>query len=176
MLKKVCNFLSTLIIILLAIVALALLLPRIMGYQSMVVVSGSMEPKIHVGAIVLVKEMEPQSVKVDDIITFYISSDTVVTHRVVEVDSEKQEFVTKGDANNTVDATPVKFSSLIGVVTTSIPYVGYVMMRIRTPLGIVVACGLLVVLLVLIFLPGILSEDEERSKEKIKKVKKVKKD
>ncbi|MGF6989854.1 signal peptidase [Lachnospiraceae bacterium PM6-15] len=176
MVKKICNFLSTFIIILLAVAALALLLPRVLGYQSMVVVSGSMEPEIHVGAIALVKEAEPQTVKVDDVITFYISSDTVVTHRVVEIDSEKQEFVTKGDANNEVDANPVKFSSLIGIVATSIPYAGYVMMKIRTPIGIAVACGLLVLLLVLIFLPGILSEDEESTNKKEKKVKNVKKD
>ncbi|MCP1111200.1 signal peptidase I [Ohessyouella blattaphilus] len=171
MFEKVCNFISTVIIAILFLAAAALLLPKLLGYESMVVISGSMEPNIPVGSIVLAKETEPSTLEAGDVISYYISKDTVVTHRVVKVDAEKQEIVTKGDNNNAEDANPVMFENVIGKVRLHLPYVGQLSLYIRTPLGIGVGCSVVVVLLLLNFLPSIWKAGEKEEKKPKKEAK-----
>ena len=60
MVKKICDVLTTLILIILAALAALLLVPRLVGYQTYAVLSGSMEPEISVGSIVYTKEVEPE--------------------------------------------------------------------------------------------------------------------
>lgn len=164
--KRICNIISTIIIIGLAAIAILLLAPKLLGYESMVVVSGSMEPEIHVGSMVYVKEADPTTLKEGDIITYHISSDTVVTHRIAAVNAEQQEFVTKGDANNTEDANPVKYENVIGKTEKTIPYVGYISMYLKTPLGIAAACGVIFIMIILMVLPELFSKKKEKNTEK----------
>ncbi|GBE58374.1 signal peptidase I W [bacterium BMS3Abin01] len=86
-------------------------LPVVGRYKPMVVLSGSMEPGIKVGSVVLVAAVNPDDIKVDDIITFPLprkpdnQEPANTTHRVTRViaDSGGLRFITKGDANDTVD-------------------------------------------------------------------------
>lgn len=91
-------------------------LPRVFGDQVYVVVSGSMEPEIPVGSLVIVKPAEPASVHEGDVIAFQ-SGNSVVTHRVVENQSAESQFITKGDANEVKDMNPVPYTNLLGVVS-----------------------------------------------------------
>ena len=125
MLKKICNFFSSFIFIILLLIALVMFVPNILGYKSFAVISGSMEPNIHVGSIVYAKEADFNDLKVDDIISYQLSSDTMVTHRIVSIDNEKQTVVTKGDANDVEDSAPVSKENIIGKVAFSIPLLGY---------------------------------------------------
>ena len=75
-------------VVALALMAAALVVPPLLGYQSMAVLSGSMEPKIGVGAIVYAKEVDVAELETDDIITYRLTGNTMVTHRIVEIDSE----------------------------------------------------------------------------------------
>ncbi len=175
MLKKICGFISTILIIILALAAGVLLLPRVLGYETMAVLSGSMEPEYPVGSMIGVKkDVDPTTLEAGDIITYYIGEDTVVTHRIVEVQLEEQQFITKGDSNETEDANPVLFSNLIGEAQYCIPYLGFVSIYATTPLGIGVICGLLVLIILVTFLPDIFEKEEEEAQEQKKKGKKKK--
>lgn len=166
MLKKVCGILSSLLLIILALVAAALILPHFFGYQTMAVLSGSMEPNIGVGSIAYVKEAPFDELKVGDVISFHMGSDTVVTHRIKDVDQEKQLITTKGDANEVEDAEPVAASSVIGKVGFHIPLLGYISIYSKTPLGIAGICGIFIVLILLVFLPEIFSKEEKKVTKK----------
>lgn len=170
--QKICSILSGIILLFLAVVAAIMVVPHLMGYQTMAVLSGSMEPEIPVGSVVYVKETDPQELEVGDIITYQLSSDTVVTHRIVEIDDSKQEIITKGDANNANDASPVVFSSVVGRADFHLPYIGYISIYAKTPIGIGVICGILVLILLLTFLPEILMPEEEKTANKKKRNKK----
>ena len=63
------------------------------------VLSGSMEPTYHVGSLIYVKDADPEEVQVGEPITFKISDDTMVTHRVVAIDPGGPNLQTKGDAS-----------------------------------------------------------------------------
>lgn len=101
-------------------------------YGAYVIVSGSMEPLIRVRDAVIIKRCSEDNLKVNDVVT-YRSEDPsfygiLITHRVInieEVDGEKL-YITKGDHNETVDRTPVKFSQIQGKVVMRVPKIGYI--------------------------------------------------
>lgn len=80
--------------------------PLIFGYGLCYVETGSMEPTLPVGSIILVKSVkDTESLEVGDIVTFYDINGRRVTHRVKEVVQQNGEivYITKGDNNNVED-------------------------------------------------------------------------
>ena len=148
--------------LLLVVIAALLLVPKLLGYTQYAVISGSMEPNIPVGSIVYDKEVEPEELEIGDVITYRLSGDTLVTHRIVAIDDATQTVQTKGDANEAEDGTPVPYSEIVGLKAFHVPLLGYISIYGKTPLGIAVVCGVLVLLILLNFLPDILSEEEEK--------------
>lgn len=159
MIKKICNISSTIILIIMITIAAILLIPKIFGYETYAVLSGSMEPKFSVGSIVFVDRINPEEVKTDDVISFILSGNgKVATHRVIEVNSSEKQFITKGDANEDVDTNPVNFTDLIGKVKFNVPLLGFISIYIKTKLGIFIGVGLMLLLGVLNFLPDLLEK------------------
>lgn len=107
------------------------------------IVSPSMVPNINVlDVIITTRVSDPAKIKVGDVITFnstdYRSSGVTVTHRVKKVEKTsdgKYLFTTKGDANNTEDATRQPFSSIYGKVLIRLPKLGYIQYILSTVLG-----------------------------------------
>lgn len=100
--------------------------PSVFGYSFYSVLTGSMEPTIKTGSIVVVKNANANEIEDEDIITFKAGNKgTLVTHRVKEiVNNGNVEFVTQGDANNTVDGSIVTSENLVGKVVLAIPFMG----------------------------------------------------
>lgn len=123
--------------------------PTVAGYQLYIVLGGSMSPAFEAGSIVFVHPVDASALRPGDIITYrdQEDSDTIVTHRVVAVYSEDPlSFTTRGDANDANDPQPVSAGNLIGRVSYSVPYLGYLFNFIKTKTG----------LLLLVIVPGIL--------------------
>ncbi len=76
-------------------------IPAILGFYLYKVESGSMEPTLPVGTIILSrKPKDPSALPEKSIVTFKNLSGSVVTHRIVEVlvdDDDKVSYRTKGD-------------------------------------------------------------------------------
>lgn len=125
-------FYAAVAVIILALFSSALPIPG--GIKTFVVQSGSMEPEIGTGSVVVVKPAE--SYAKDDVITFGPRSKTKppTTHRILEV-TDKGSYVTKGDANTDADIRPVNRHEVIGRVVFSIPYVGYAVAAAQKPWG-----------------------------------------
>ena len=161
--RKIWDTVTTVLVVLVVVFAVFLMGSRLMGMQVFNVISGSMEPTYSVGDLLYVKEVDPDSVKVGDPITFVLNEDLVVaTHRVVRVDAENRYFYTKGDANETEDASPVHFNNLVGVPVFAIPLLGYVSAYIQNPPGMYVAIGLGVLLIAAVFLPDLMTKEEKK--------------
>mgnify|MGYP002853767208 CR=1 FL=1 len=157
----ICRVISMVVILGLVVLAGLLLIPRAMGYTSYAVLSGSMVPTLPVGALVYDKEVDSESLAVGDMVTFTLSDDTIVTHRITAIDTESETVTTKGDANETEDGSPVAFSSIRGKVAFVIPYLGYVTIYAKTPLGIAAVCGVLAVLILTLYLPDALKPEKK---------------
>ena len=156
-LKKIWNIVSTTLVVLMVLCAVFLMGSRLMGYQVFNVISGSMEPEYMVGDLLYVKKVDVNTVKVGDPITFVLNEDLVVaTHRVVRIDAENKHFYTKGDANETEDASPVHFNNVIGVPQFKVPKLGYVSDYIQHPPGMYIVIVAGVVLILAVFLPDLI--------------------
>lgn len=107
------------------------------GWRTGIVLSGSMEPAIHTGSVVIVRPIVSENIKKGDVI-MYSSHDksVLITHRVANVENEPVlQFTTKGDANNNSDVNPVAPGQIVGIVVSSIPYLGLFTQFFKTPLG-----------------------------------------
>jgi signal peptidase I len=102
-----------------------------------VIISGSMQPKIDIGDVVIVRKIEPDQVEVGDVIQFReIEQDVRINHRVVEIKEDERGlplFITKGDANNSPDSNPVIAEQLMGKVVQIVPKVGWITIMLRSP-------------------------------------------
>ena len=111
-----------------------------------IVKSGSMEPAIPTGSLVVVKPSPSFSYGVGDVITFGADTKTEVptTHRIVAVEGAGSEriFITKGDANEDIDQESVALREVVGKVLFSVPGAGYVLAFAREPLGFALLVGI----------------------------------
>lgn len=171
--KKLWSWISTLLVGIVVLLAVALVGVRVVGLQPFVVLSGSMEPTYHVGSLIYVKSVDYKELKVGDPITFMISENTVATHRIIEVlpdeeDPDTLRYFTQGDANDVPDGSSVHYKNIIGKPVFSIPYLGYLSDYIQNPPGKYVAISGAALLVLLVFLPDIFAEDESSEKKKEK--------
>lgn len=172
-LKKVWNIVSTVLVVLIVLCAVFLMGSRIIGFRCFSVISGSMEPKYMVGDLIYVKEVDVNSIKVGDDITFILNEELVVaTHQVVRIDAENKHFYTKGLANDIEDGEPVHFNNVLGVPQFSIPKLGYVSDFVQNPPGTYITIGVGIVLILLVFLPDLLGKKkkaEEKEENELEK-------
>ncbi len=133
--------------------------PQVVGGQgSYVVLSGSMEPAMSPGDVIIIDGADASAIEQGDVITFRRGGETrPTTHRVVEVaDGEgAPAFRTQGDANENPDQQLVSPGDIEGKVMSIggylfvIPYLGYVLRFTNTQMGFVALFVVPLVLLVL---------------------------
>lgn len=128
--------------------------PVVAGHYMFIVLSGSMNPAFDTGSLIFVKPKKPEEIAVGDIITFkgLGANQSLTSHRVVEInnDAGNISFITRGDANEANDPTPVPVGNLVGKVSFAIPYMGYLLDFMQTKQGLiylVIIPGALVILL-----------------------------
>jgi signal peptidase len=127
-------------LIFIALIFVISVFPITGNIKLMSVLSGSMEPTIHTGSIVLVKPIS--NYKVDNIVTFgkNTKTDIPTTHRIVgeRVQDGATVYTTKGDANNANDNKEISKEEIIGKVYFSVPYLGYAVDFIKKPFGLMI--------------------------------------
>lgn len=115
------------------------------GYA--VVVSGSMEPVMHINDMIFFQEHPKSDYRVGDVIVFVREegdgSEILVTHRIISRDGKT--LVTKGDANNTAD-DPIGIDQVIGRVVLRIPGVGKAVSFLQNRYGVIVLMALIAAL------------------------------
>lgn len=137
------SVLGTILILMVIALSAILVVPEVKGYRTYHVVTGSMAPAIPAGSLIYVDDVVAEEVQEYEVIAYYSSLENggVVTHRVVRNDFVNGNFITKGDANEKEDPTPVPYDNLIGKVVFEIPGLGNILTAMTTTYGkILVAC------------------------------------
>lgn len=124
--------------------------PSLVGGRSLTVMSGSMDPALRVGDIVINSKVSPADVRVGDIVTFSDPEGTgkLITHRVrrVRIADGTAHMVTKGDKTNAVERWDVPASGSFGRVEFRVPLLGFLVFWLHGPLarlGLIVIPALL---------------------------------
>lgn len=131
----------------------------IFGYRFYIIMSGSMEPDIRTGDMIITKESD--NYKIGDVIAFK-DANFVTAHRIVEISTEDGEkiFKTKGDNNNTADRNLVKSQQIKGKIVNKIPKVGKAVLYLKTHWIILV---LLIGVIIIVYLVRILLFNRKNS-------------
>ena len=120
-------------------ILLAVSVPLLFGYRTFIVMSGSMEPAIHTGDVVVDKRIAPEDVQVGDVVTYRDPDheNRLITHRVrgVRTAGGKIYFVTKGDANTDSQKWSIATDGTVGVVRLRVVKLGYVLFYVNRPIG-----------------------------------------
>jgi len=116
-------------------------LPMAFGWGSAIIISGSMEPAIHVGDLVIIHRQG--SYAVGDIVTF-AGNNYPITHRVMGL--TPNGYITQGDANNAVDGE-IDRDRIIGRVVAYVPRAGNVILFFQSTLGMLLLIAALFVIL-----------------------------
>lgn len=148
------RFASMLYVFVVAFLVLATLIPAVVsGWQPLAVVSGSMQPAVMPGAMVLVQPADPDRFyAAPSIIAFDDAArpGRLVTHRVVGTvkdDSGNVTYTTRGDANRVRDSGDLPHEQVMGAVRMVVPHVGLPQMWLHDGHVAKVAAMLLVSLL-----------------------------
>lgn len=165
LLSKICNVTGIILMAAAILILLPLSVPRLFGYQIYGILTGSMEPGYPAGSVVYVKGAEASEIKEGDVITFRMGSGTelVTTHRVVRKEEDREQFITKGDANRSPDADPVSFDRVIGKAVFRLPVLGSISAILGTGGG-KAACGAVFVTAMAVWVLA----DRKKSKESVK--------
>ncbi len=106
---------------------LLILIVCLLCFRLDVVMSGSMEPAIPTGSLVISSRIVKSSYEVGDII-IYRDDQQNILHRIVSIE---EDYITKGDANENEDFLPVSYEQIVGHYLFHIPYLGYLWKMIQ---------------------------------------------
>ena len=168
--KKVLSIIVLIILIPILLISLVILInsyvrpnevPSFLGWKPFIVLSGSMETQISAGDIVVVKQVDTNTLKKGDIIAFK-ENDIVITHRIDEIIQEENttQYITKGDNNNTQDMGYVVPEQIEGKYEFKIARLGNLAMFTQTPLGMIVCLSIPILIVIQI-------KDSKKDKELI---------
>lgn len=162
-LGKILNiFLTVILILLVVLIAFIMFMrisgktPNIAGYMVFRVSTGSMEPDLMVGDVILSKSVDnPEDLKIGDVVTYQgivgNYKDKLITHEIVQepyYDNGTCYVVTQGIANYESDP-PVPTENIVGIMVTKIPFINNIYNFFITPWGLLTA-----ILLILLAFSG----------------------
>lgn len=112
--------------------------PSFLGVKTYTIISGSMQPELNIGDIVVVKEVGDNELNIDDIIA-YRSGQNIVTHRIVSINyvNGQKQYTTKGDYNNIEDDEILTIKSIEGKVVNKIKYIGNITILLQEKFSII---------------------------------------
>ena len=139
--------------------------PSFLGIKTYAILSGSMEPDIKTGDIVIVKETDESDIEIGDVISFR-RGQTVITHRIIEIVEDTKTYKTKGDNNNVEDSVDVEFGSIEGKVIGRIPFLGKISQIFSGKITMIA-----IALMAYIYFSHVSKVNRKRNRRKVKRLK-----
>lgn len=147
--KWLLNFIEIIVLIIISVTCLVLIFQNtffknnsIFGFRTYVIASNSMAPVLKYGDVILIKEINYDDIKVNDIITYKgISGEfkgKVITHRVIDIvyNEDTKVLKTKGEANDGIDPD-VHESQVYGKLVYKFVLISLISKVVRNKIGFV---------------------------------------
>ena len=155
--------LLVLVLIVLVSLAVARLVPAATGAPTFVVGSGSMEPALPIGSVVVDVRVAAADLREGDVVSLKAGpQQAVFTHRILRlVERNSAEWIeTKGDANATADPSIIPATAVTGRVAAVIPYLGYPIQLLSSLAGVAFLLSVAMVTLLAAWLLETLQDDQ----------------
>lgn len=151
---KITNILRNIFVIVTLLLCASVVFLLVSETKCFAVQSNSMAPMLERGDVVFVRPVEFENLSVGDVISAHFpGSDGVFTHRIIQVDSDKEQIRTRGDGNMSDDPQPTQADKIIGKLWFSVPFIGLLSLNLqnRTFLMILVGIALVLVMVRVLF-------------------------
>ena len=191
--KWVLNFIEITILIVISLVCVVVVLQNTVyknnlvgGYKTYVIASNSMYPVFEYGDIILVKEIDYDNIKVNDIITYQglvgELENKVITHEVIDLlyEDDVKVLKTKGRANTVVDPN-VYEGQVYGKFIYKFVIISFISKIVRNTIGLIflvfIPIGILLILEIINILKEFKRKELERLvKQQLEEIRKIDKD
>ena len=114
--------------------------------SSYAIVSGSMEPTVHLGSIAFIRKVPEKELHTGDVIAFTDpkASDKNILHRIYKIlnNNGNLRYITQGDNNPLPDNWDFAYILIKGKYLFSLPYLGNITIQLRNPLGFGIIIGI----------------------------------
>lgn len=130
---------STAFLLFAAPLAILIIVTWLAGWHFGIVRTGSMEPVLATGALIVASPITADDVEAGMIVEFAdpVDRSRLITHRVVDVNRDAETgrttFITRGDANAAVDTHPVPPENIRSEVRWQVPGLGALLWKLRWP-------------------------------------------
>ncbi len=142
----------------------------IFGFKKYVVTTNSMEPTYNKGDLIVIKQVNIDEIEENDIITYYTDNEkNTTTHRVIQIsktDDGRILFQTKGDNNSGPDAELVNYEQIKGKVIYRLDNGGKISTKLLTGIEVTI----IILIVILIYLHIILTEEKKALREEAREM------
>ncbi len=180
-LKKILNILSyvlfgflLLILVITIITRISGREPQLFGFHINVIVSGSMEPELEIGDVIVGRSYRRgQELAVGDVITYRGEAGTfagkMITHEVIRIEEINGERIitTQGTANNAADA-PIGEDQILSVMVYKTFLIKYIYSIISSTAGFLLLVALPLVIIIVSEVVSIVKQLKEKDEEEDK--------
>ena len=165
--SKVLKFIVNLVVLLSIVVAVALLVPPLLGVDTVINDNSNIETNLPVGAVAYGKQVDTEGLKKEDKI-IYIEGSAQYVYEIQDMDTTAGSYKVKDVYNKNSDAESITLQDKVSKAVITIPFIGYAAIALQSKTGLMVVGAVIILLIILFILSEVLrrgDDDEEEDEE-----------
>ena len=165
--SKVLKFIVNLVVLLSIVVAAALLVPPLLGVDTVINDNSNIETNLPVGAVAYGRQVDTEKLKKEDKI-LYMEGSAQYVYEIQDMDTTAGSYKVKDVYNKNNDAESITLQDKVSKAVITIPFIGYAAIALQSKTGLMVVGSVIILLIILFILSEVLrrgDDDEEEDEE-----------
>ena len=165
--SKVLKFIVNLVVLLSIVVAAALLVPPLLGVDTVINDNSNIETNLPVGAVAYGRQVDTEKLKKEDKI-LYMEGSAQYVYEIQDMDTTAGSYKVKDVYNKNSDAESITLQDKVSKAVITIPFIGYAAIALQSKTGLMVVGAVIILLIILFILSEVLrrgDDDEEEDEE-----------
>lgn len=165
--SKVLKFIVNLVVLLSIVVAVALLVPPLLGVDTVINDNSNIETNLPVGAVAYGRQVDTEKLKKEDKI-LYMEGSAQYVYEIQDMDTTAGSYKVEDVYNKNSDAESITLQDKVSKAVITIPFIGYAAIALQSKTGLMVVGAVIILLIILFILSEVLrrgDDDEEEEEE-----------
>ena len=165
--SKVLKFIVNLVVLLSIVVAAALLVPPLLGVDTVINDNSNIETNLPVGAVAYGRQVDTEKLNKGDKI-LYMEGSAQYVYEIQDMDTTAGAYKVKDVYNKNSDAESITLQDKVSKAVITIPFIGYAAIALQSKTGLMVVGAVIILLIILFILSEVLrrgDDDEEEDDE-----------
>ena len=165
--SKVLKFIVNLVVLLSIVVAAALLVPPLLGVDTVINDNSNIETNLPVGAVAYGRQVDTEKLKKEDKI-LYMEGSAQYVYEIQDMDTTAGSYKVKDVYNKNSDAESITLQDKVSKAVITIPFIGYAAIALQSKTGLMVVGAVIILLIILFILSEVLrrgDDDEEEDED-----------